>query len=188
MFLKSFVGINNKKKNHHKGDEIMSVHFFYNYKDDLVKKLKEHYAGDIKRREEEKREQGQLDDAAMTAASYFKDMASELAEVIDSSNGGVKISINEGGNIVEFAIDSNYLKMTRKEKSIEVVIGTYVEETDMTESVVLGYIVPGEKKAITKKIGKIHDGSHFDENALNYYLRSAFGSVFKGESGELMDA
>ncbi|MGB3367629.1 MAG: hypothetical protein WBA54_09075 [Acidaminobacteraceae bacterium] len=166
----------------------MSVHFYYNYKEDLVKQLKEHYSEDIKRTKEEKREQNQLNDVEKYILNYFKDIKAEIAEVIDSSKGAIVIDLENELSIVEFTIGENYLKLVRKEKSIEVIVGNYVEENDMTESTVLGYIVPGEKKAITKKLGKIHDGSHFDESTLSYYLRSAFGNVFNDQSNEKLDA
>jgi len=52
-----------------------------------------------------------------------------------------------------------------------------VPEEDFVESMVLSYIVPGEKKPKIKRVGKIHDGSNFDENTLNYYMREAFGEL-----------
>lgn len=166
----------------------MSVHFFYNYKEDLIKQLREHYSEDIERTKAEKKDQNQLNDVEKFVLNYFKDMIIEISEVIDSSNGAITIDLDDEFSIVEFVIGANYLKLVRKEKSIEVLVGNYVEENDMTESTVLGYIVPGEKKAITKKLGKIHDGSHFDESTLNYYLRSAFANVFNEESNERLDA
>lgn len=173
---------------HQKGDEFMSVHFFYNYKEDLIKQLKEHYSEDIERTKAEKKDQNQLDDVEKFVLNYFKDMKAEIAEVIDSSRGAIVVDLEDKMSIVDFTIGANYLKLVRKEKSIEVLVGNYVQENDMTESTVLGYIVPGEKKAITKKLGKIHDGSHFDESTLSYYLRSAFGNVFSEEVNERLDA
>lgn len=166
----------------------MSVHFFYNYKEDLIKQLKEYYSEDIKRYKAEKKEQGQLDEVEKFVLNYFRDMREEISEVIDSSKGAISIDLDGEGHIVEFIIGENYLKLIRKEKSIEVLVGNYVEEDDLTESTILGYIVPGEKKAITKKLGKIHDGSHFDESTLNHYLRSAFGSAFDVNMEEKIDA
>lgn len=166
----------------------MSVHFFYNYREDLIKQLKEHYHNDIQKRKAEQKEQSQLDDVENYVLNYFKDMKLEISDIIDSSKGEVLINIDDEETIVEFIVGLNYLKMLRKERSIEVVVGNYVSENNMTESKVLGYIVPGDKKAITKKLGKIHDGSHFDESSLNYYLRSAFGNVFAGDTSEILDA
>lgn len=150
----------------------MSVHFFYNYRDELVKKLKEHYAEDVKQWKKQVAEDKQLDEAEGMVRKYFKSLVSELEDVIEASNS--EIILTENGNVIEFKIMQNFVRFTRQERAIQVKIGYYVSENDMVETAILGYIVPGDKRAVMKKVGKIHDGSTFDENTINYYLRSAF--------------
>ena len=150
----------------------MSVHFFYNYRDELVKKLKEHYADDVKVWKKQVAENKQLDEAEGMLRKYFKSLVSELDDVIEASNR--EIQLTENGNLMEFKIQQNFVRFTRQERAIQVKVGYYVTENDMVETAILGYVVPGDKRAVMKKVGKIHDGSTFDENTINYYLRSAF--------------
>lgn len=150
----------------------MSVHFFYNYRDELVKKLKEHYADDVKVWKKQVAENKQLDEAEGMLRKYFRSLESELEDVIEASNS--EILFLENGNLMEFKIQQNFVRFTREERAIQVKIGYYVTENDMVETAILGYVVPGDKRAIMKKVGKIHQGSTFDENTINFYLRSAF--------------
>lgn len=151
----------------------MSVHFFYNYRDELVKKLKEHYSDDVTQWKKQVMENKQLDEAEKTLRKYFEGLVSELEDVIEASNR--EIQLTENGNLMEFKIQQNFVRFTRQERAIQVKVGYYVSENDMVETAILGYVVPGDKRAVMKKVGKIHDGSTFDENTINYYLRSAFG-------------
>eukprot|EP00764_Aduncisulcus_paluster_P014030 gnl/Carplike_NY0171/7855_a10876_181.p1 GENE.gnl/Carplike_NY0171/7855_a10876_181~~gnl/Carplike_NY0171/7855_a10876_181.p1 ORF type:complete len:167 (+),score=28.96 gnl/Carplike_NY0171/7855_a10876_181:34-534(+) len=150
----------------------MSVHFFYNYRDELVKKLKEHYEDDVKLWKKQVAENKQLDEAEQMLKKYFKSLVDELEDVIEASNR--EILLCENGNVMEFKIQHNFVRFTRQERAIQVKVGYYVTENDMVETAILGYVVPGDKRAVMKKVGKIHDGSTFDENTINYYLRSAF--------------
>ncbi len=150
----------------------MSVHFFYNYRDELVKKLKEHYADDLKQWKKQVAENNQLDEAEGMLRKYFNSLVSELEDVIEASNS--EIMLNENDNVMEFKIQQNFVRFTRQERAIQVKVGYYVSENDMVETAILGYVVPGDKRAIMKKVGKIHAGSTFDENTINYYLRTAF--------------
>jgi len=150
----------------------MSVHFFYNYRDELVKKLKEHYSEDVKVWKEQVAANKQLDEAENMLRKYFKSLVSELEDVIEASNN--EIMLCENDNLMEFKIQQNFVRFIREEKAIQVKVGYYVSESDMVETEILGYVMPGDKKPVMKKVGKIHDGSTFDENTINYYLRSAF--------------
>ena len=150
----------------------MSVHFFYNYRDELVKKLKEHYSDDVKQWKKQVMENKQLDEAENILRKYFKGLVNELEDVIEASNR--EIMLVENDNLMEFKIQQNFVRFTRQERAIQVKVGYYVSENDMVETAILGYVVPGDKRAVMKKVGKIHDGSTFDENTINFYLRSAF--------------
>lgn len=158
----------------------MSIHYFYNFREDLVKGLNDFYKDEIKNMLEEKKEIEQLDDSEAIIRKYFKILKSELKDVIEASDGEVFLIEGEEGSkeIVHFKIRGNYVKFKRSEKSIEVRIGYYVKENDIVESKILCYIVPGDKKAKIKKIGKAADGSSFDDGAINHYLREAFGDLY----------
>ncbi len=151
----------------------MSVHFFYNYRDELVKKLKEHYADDVKVWKEQEAANKQLDEAEAMLKKYFSSLVKELDDVIEASKN--EIMLCENGNVMEFKIQQNFVRFTREERAIQVKVGYYVTQNDMVETAILGYVMPGDKRPVMKKVGKIHDGSTFDENTINYYLRSAFG-------------
>lgn len=151
----------------------MSVHFFYNYRDELVKKLKEYYEDDVQNWKVKVAQQRQMDEAEMMIRKYFDALGTELKDVIDASGNEISLTSSDD-TIVEFKIKENFVRFTRQERAIQVKIGYYVSENSMLETVILGYILPGEKRAVMKKVGKIHDGSTFDENTINFYLRTAF--------------
>lgn len=159
----------------------MSVHFFYNYRDELVKKLKEHYADDVKSWRKQVAEKGQLDEAEAMLKKYFKSLVDELEDVIEASSE--EIVLEENDNVMEFRIQQNFVRFTRQDRAIQVKVGYYVTENDMVETAILGYVVPGDKRAVMKKVGKIHDGSTFDENTINFYLRSAFSEWLQNLDG-----
>lgn len=150
----------------------MSVHFFYNYRDELVKKLKEHYSNDVRSWKVFMAEKKQLDEAESMITKYFKGLEGDLSDVIEASNEEIGLSITD--EIIEFRIQKNFVRFRREERAIQVKIGYYVTENNMVETEILGYIMPGDKRAVMKKVGKIHDGSTFDENTINFYLRKAF--------------
>lgn len=159
----------------------MSVHFFYNYRDELVKKLKEHYADDVKSWRKQVAEKEQLDEAEAMLRKYFKSLVDELEDVIEASKE--EIVLEENDNVMEFRIQQNFVRFTRQDRAIQVKVGYYVTENDMVETAILGYVVPGDKRAVMKKVGKIHDGSTFDENTINFYLRSAFSEWLQNLDG-----
>lgn len=154
----------------------MTVHFYYNYKEDLVKKLRDHYDGELKKKDEDKRDQLQLDEAEKLILNYFKSIKNDIDDLAEVSSGEVKYE--EGNGFISmFTIRENYIKFTRVGKTIEVKVGNYIPEEDIVESTVLANIICGDKKCKIKKRGKIHDGSNFDENTINYYMREAFGPL-----------
>jgi hypothetical protein len=152
----------------------MTVHFFYNFKEDLIEKIKSDYEDELIKRKENMREQKQLDDAGKIILDYFKIIRNALSEIIEVSNGKIKYE-ESAGYLVKFTIGKNSLRFLRKEKSIQVKVELYIKEADIVESKILGNIVIGTKVAMVKEIGKLHTGSHFDENTINYYMRIAFG-------------
>lgn len=154
----------------------MSKHYFYDYKEDLIKKLSRNYAKELAEVQEARREKRQLDEADAHIREYFQGIKTEMADLIEASRGA--ISCDEGSEIiVTLTIHRNFIRFIRTEKSIEVKIGIYNKEEDLVESVIVGYIVPGEKGCKVRKLGKIHEGGTFDDNTLNAYLREAFGQL-----------
>lgn len=154
----------------------MTVRFFYDFNEELVKKLTEHYNAEIESLQKAQNQIEQLDHAESMIREYFESLIGHLGEVMAASGGQIYFEQDEEV-IGKLGIMNNYLKFTRKNLSIEVKIGYYVPEEDLIESIVLSYIVPGTKKPKIKRVGKVHDGSNFDENALNYYMREAFGKL-----------
>lgn len=159
-----------------KGVSRMSKHYFYDYKEDLIKKLNKKYAEELSKVYEERREQTQLDDAEEMIRKYFRIVHDEMKDLIAASNGA--ITYDEGDEIIlTLTIHHNFIRFIRTPKAIEVKIGIYNKVEDLVESVIMGYIVPGEKYCKIKKLGKIHEGGNFDENTLSSYMREAFGHL-----------
>jgi len=159
-----------------KGVPRMSKHFFYEYKEDLIKKLSKRYAAELAAVQEAHREKAMLDETEAHIRGYFRGIQAEMSDLIEASKG--QITYDEGDEIIlTLTIHRNYIRFVRTEKSIEVKIGTYNAVEDLVESVIVGYIVPGEKACKIKKLGKIHEGGTFDDNTLNSYLRDAFGHL-----------
>jgi hypothetical protein len=166
----------------------MSVHHFhYNYREELTKRLREQYADDIEKHHREMMRIQQIDEAEQLIFDYFGKLAEDLEDVLAVSDGLVNFEGPDGDTIVRFSIRENFIRFTRRDKFIEVKIGKYDEEDDMVESTILGYVVAGEKKAQTRRVGKVHGGSSFDENTINQYLREAFGALFKEFPKELKE-
>ncbi|SCZ77645.1 hypothetical protein [Acidaminobacter hydrogenoformans] len=158
----------------------MSIHHFhYNFREELTKKLKEHYSEDISKYRHEMTRVQQIDEAEQLILDYFERLAADLEEVLAVSDGEVGLEGPEGDTIVRFSIRENFIRFTRRDKFIEVKVGKYDDVDDMVESTILGYVVAGEKKAQTRRIGKVHGGASFDENTMNQYMREAFGNLFK---------
>lgn len=159
----------------------MSVHFFYNYREHLIKQLKSHYETVVAMKQEDDALQIQLDEAEEIVRKYFEVILLELTEVMDASNGEVKL-VNESEEfILRFSIMENYIKFVRRHQAIEVEIGRYQTDMGMVETFILAYIIPGEKKCRTRMVGKVHEGGSFDENTINFYMREAFQDIIKLE-------
>lgn len=154
----------------------MSKHFFYNYKDDLEIRLQKVFRRDLARLEEDRKNQAQLDIAHNMIEKYYDQLEGKLADIIEVSHGKIKV-LREGNMIVKFQMYDNYVKYTRFDQGIEVEIGVYDDVSKIIEARINSNIIPGEKRCVVKKIGKIHDGAHFDENTINYYMNEAFSQL-----------
>lgn len=154
----------------------MSKHFFYDYRGDLQEQLQKLFRRQLNELEHERNRQAQLDVAHNIIEKYFSDLENSLADIIVVSNGRIQV-IRDESMIVQFKMFDNYVKFTRFEHAIEVEIGEYDEMTQIVEARINSNIIPSEKKCVVKKIGKVHDGSHFDENTIHYYMNEAFSNL-----------
>lgn len=155
----------------------MSVHFSYDFKDELIKKLSEYFSKEIDYFKFDKKQKMQIDASEKIIKDYFNDLITNMKDVIEASGGEILFEEDDEDTIAKITILKNYLKFSRKDNSIEVKIGYYIPEEDIVESVVLSYIVPGDKKSKIRRVGKINDGGTFGESALNYYMREAFSKL-----------
>jgi hypothetical protein len=162
----------------------MSVHFFFNYREHLVKQLKEHYAPVVQMKQEDQTLQLQLEEAESIIRDYFDVVAEGLQEVLDAASSEVMLEYDTEDFIIKFTVVENYVRFIRRQTAIEVEIGRYVPDLNIVENYILAYIVPGEKKCHTRKVGMVHESGNFDENTLNYFLREAFGDIVKMEEKE----
>ncbi len=154
----------------------MSKHFFYDYKEDLIKKLNTRYAKELAEVRQEHHEKAMLDDAEKEVRNYFRGVYTEMKDLIEASRG--EITYDEGDEIIlTLTIHKNFIRFIRTPKSIEVKIGIFNKEENLVESVIVGYIVPGEKTCKIKKLGKIHEGGSFDINTISAFMREAFGHL-----------
>lgn len=157
----------------------MSVHFFYNYREHLIKQLKGHYEDIVALKQQDDALQLQLDEAEDIIRKYFEVINLELSEVMEASNGDIKLMDELDDAILRFSIMDNYIKFVRKPQAIEVEIGRFQLDMGMVETYILAYIIPGEKKCRTRMVGKVHEGGSFDENTINFYMREAFQDIVK---------
>lgn len=154
----------------------MSVHFFYNYKDELIKKLKERYENELLQKKERERLSAQLDEAEQLIYNYFHSNVNELNEIVEISSGVVAFK-SEKPLHISLQIDKNFVEFKRVDMSIEIRVGLYDSKLDYLDSEVECYVIPGDKRCRIKKVGRIHDGSNFDENTINHYVRKAFSHL-----------
>ncbi len=152
----------------------MSKSFFYDYKVELQEKLGKKFRHELKELENTRFKQAQLDDAQGTIEKYFEELKSSIADIILISDGKIQ-ALQEGRMIMKFVLFDNYVKFTRFDHAIEVEIGKYDERSEIIEAKIISNIIPGEKKPVVKRIGKVHDGSHFDDKTINFYMNEAFG-------------
>lgn len=154
----------------------MSVHFSYDFKDELIKKLSDYFSKEIDDLKFVKQQKMQIDASEKIIKNYFNDIIKNMKDVVEASEGKILFEEDED-TIAKITILKNYLKFSRKDNSIETKVGYYIPEEDIVESVVLSYIVPGDKKSKIRRVGKINDGGIFGESALNYYMREAFSKL-----------
>lgn len=154
----------------------MSMHYFYNYKEELENKLKKVYSKALDELYVFKKRQGQLDVAQNLIEKYYEKLSEDLKDIMEVSVGNIKM-IKTDDVIMKFIMYGHYVKYSRLEQGIEVEIGTYDEVSGLIEGRINSNIIPGEKKCVVKKIGKVHDGAHFDENTINYYMNKAFSHL-----------
>ncbi len=154
----------------------MSKHFFYDYKVELQEQLGKKFRKELKELEAERTKQGQLDAAQAIVEEYFKILESSLSDIILISDNRLQL-IRDGSMIVQFKMFDNYVKFTRFEHAIEVEIGEFDNETKIVEARISSNIIPGEKRCVVKRIGKVHDGSHFDDKTINFYMNEVFGHL-----------
>lgn len=159
----------------------MSVHFFYNYREHLIKQLKEHYSAIVDMKKEDDALRAQLDEAESVIKEYFMVIQTELKEVLEAAGNELQLELDQEDYLLRFNIVQNYIKFIRREQAIEVEIGRYQTDMGMVETYILAYIIPGDKKCRTRKVGKVHEGGNFDENTLNYYMREAFSDLVSHE-------
>ncbi|MBI9013428.1 MAG: hypothetical protein JEZ08_14440 [Clostridiales bacterium] len=154
----------------------MSKHFFYDYKVDLQDQLGKLFRKKLSELDSERARLAQLDAAQELIVDYFNGLESSLADIIIVSDNKIHL-IREGSMIVKFTMFDNFVKFTRFEQAIEVEIGEYDKTSKIVEARIIGNIIPGEKKCVVKRIGKVHDGSHFDDKTINFFMNEAFGSL-----------
>jgi len=152
----------------------MTVHFYYKYKEDIVKQLQYFYAKELKDLDEIRQQKAQLDEAEHQIRMYYEDLRTAIADISEVSKG--EVLYEEGEDfILQLTIHKNYLKFIRTPHAIEVVIGRHRIRENDTEVLIESYIVPGDKRCVIKKKGTMHQGSHFDSGSIDAYMREIFG-------------
>lgn len=154
----------------------MAKHFFYDYKVDLQDQLGKLYRKKLSELDSERARLAQLDAAQELIVDYFNGLESSLADIIIVSDNRLHM-VREGSMIIKFTMFDNFVKFTRFEQAIEVEIGEFDELSKIVEARIIGNIISGEKKCVVKRIGKVHDGSHFDDKTINFFMNEAFGSL-----------
>lgn len=154
----------------------MAKHFFYDYKIDLQDQLGKLYRKKLSELDSERARLAQLDAAQELIVDYFNGLESSIADIIIVSDNRLHM-VREGSMIIKFTMFDNFVKFTRFEQAIEVEIGEFDEMSKIVEARIIGNIIPGEKKCVVKRIGKVHDGSHFDDKTINFFMNEAFGSL-----------
>lgn len=152
----------------------MSVHYGYNYKKDLIKKMRNQYGKELEQLRAEKARLAQLKEAEDLIFSFFADLKDEFLELAEASNNKVYFSQNQDEYLVKLHLVESYIQFSRKPNAIEIELGAWNESENYLESRIVAYIVPGDKKCLLKRVGKVHDGAHFDESTINSYIRTAF--------------
>ncbi len=155
----------------------MSVHYGYNYKKDLIKKMRIQYAKEIEKIHVEKARLAQIEEAENLIVSFFSDLKDDFIELAEASNNEVQFLQNQDEYLVKMQIHNAYVQFNRKSNSIDIEIGAWNDTDGFLESRVVAYVIPGDKRCLLKRVGKVHDGSHFDESTINSYIRMAFAHL-----------
>ncbi len=155
----------------------MTVHYGYNYKKDLIKKMRQQYAKELERLALFRAHQMQLDEAQALIVSFFQDVKEEFKDLAIVSNGEVIVDEQENGYFLKMKIHQASIQFSRKEEVIEIELSHYNEQEQFLESHVVAFVIPSDKKCRLKRVGKVHDGSSFDELAINSYVRMAFSHL-----------
>jgi hypothetical protein len=159
----------------------MTVHYGYNYKHDLIKKMRVKYNREINALNESKMKQLQLDEAQAMILKFFEEIKEAFETLEEASKGVVLYREFDKGFLVRVQIETNYIQFNRRDYAIEIEIGLWNDNDQLLEVNTPAYVIPGEKRCRLKKVGKVHDGSHFDENAINSYVRIAFSELWSQE-------
>lgn len=154
----------------------MSKSFFYDYKYELQDRLGKKFRRELAALEAERMRQSQLNQAQDIIEEYFKELESSLSDIILISDNKVQL-VKEGSMIAKFTLFDNFVKFTRFDHAIEVEIGLFDETSKIVEARIISNIIPGDKKCVVKRIGKVHDGSHFDDKTIDFYMNEAFGEI-----------
>jgi hypothetical protein len=142
------------------------------------------YLEDLEEQKLRLKEKSQLDEAEEIIRKYFNELKGMINDIIGASGGMVSLDNKSEEFLVKLYIRGNMLKFTRGAKSIEIKSGEYEHDGGMITSEIVGYVVPGEKRSKIKRLGRLHDGSNFDENTINHYMRETFKNIIKIEELE----
>lgn len=160
----------------------MAVHYGYNYKKDLVKKMKNQYASQLHKLALHRNQQAQLDASKQLIMDFFQDIKSDFQDFALATNSEVSYTEEENGYFLKLKIHQNSIQFSRQEDSIEIEISNWNDKEQYLESRVVAYVIPGEDRCRLKRVGKVHDGAHFDENTINSYIRVAFAHILGEDS------
>lgn len=159
----------------------MAVHYGYNYKKELIKKMKQAYSTELKALSIKRDQQDQLNVAQKLIEDFFAEVKDEFSDLAVATNHEVNYSENENGYFLKLRIHQASIQFTRQEDSIEIEITSWNEAEKYLETNVVAYVIPGEDRCRLRRVGKVHDGAHFDENTINSYIRIAFAHLLGEE-------
>lgn len=159
----------------------MSVHYGYNYKKDLIKKMRLLYAKELKALAIRRNQQEQLDQAKQLILNFFEEEREEFSDLAVATNQEVSYTEDENGYFLKLRIHQASIQFTRQEDSIEIEITSWNEADKYLETNVVAYVIPGEDRCRLRVVGKVHEGAHFDENTINSYIRVAFAHLLGEE-------
>lgn len=159
----------------------MTVHYGYNYKKDLIKKMNLHYQKELDKLAITRLHQLQLDEAQNTIVNFFAEVKEAFVDLSIVSNGNLEYEENANGHFLKMKINQSSIQFTRKETLIEIEISSWNNDEHFVESRVHAVVIPGEKKCHLRKIGNVHGGVSFEESVINSYVRHAFAHLLLSE-------